>query len=1089
MSRRLLLLGLAVLLVLAGAGIGAAAAAPRAAALTVSPVASIAGERVVIAGRLPVRVRRPVHLQRRSGARWVVVEHSSSTTTGRFAFRVVSASATYRVVAPATRHPRRAAWASAAASVRPVAQSVALAPPATAVAGLPATFTSTARPARPGRSVRLERRIGASWVALGAGTESSTGRTIFRITPPEAATWELRARVLASAGAAAVVSKVVGIEVDPAPEPEPVFPDATGPVARLTDTPAGTYPATTGYGAGAGNVMSANGRYLVFSTEVSTVVPGDDNDLTDSFLYDRQTGEVSVLGRDVDGGVPRGGTTSPTISADGRWIAFAGSDTLLRGDAGIGTPVVYLWDRRLDRLRIITSGRSHAPAISADGNHVAYLAVTVRWDRYEQQDAYVWSRATGRERLVSARADNGMGAGAVSGPPRISADGRFVLYRATGDRVLPDVPGRSWDERLIRWDRSSGTSRIVNLTLSGEVSQGWAEEPWLSGDGRWVLYTPTADDIAPGDGPGPNEELTRDALLWDAQTGATVIVNRDSADAAPTRPGAGAGLSSDGRYVFYRTPTSSLFPSAEETPPGQIVRWDRQTGTRTLVTRNADGVKADEGAGALGVAGDGRFILLSTPATNLADDDTNGRFDLHVADAEWTPEGGAGTGFAEPHTASPVAWARPDIAGPTRSAVLASARPDGVAVGGWEGSASVDGRYVVLSSTAAALDATLAEDPTAAGTGEEVFVRDMTTGTVDRVSDGLAGAGGNRSSSRASISATGRWVLYESLASDIVEGDLDRSGDHDLFLWDRVTGQTTWVTRPAPEYADESKNPMHGGALSPNGTWVAFWTDVSMEPGQTVDPTLRRLYVWNRMTGEYTRMVLPLGPHPVSTDAGLGAAGPVSVSNDGKVVFASHVTDIERTPGRDVVDVFLWNAVTNALTVVNRTPSGARTAEGASTRPRISADGKVVVYESHASDLVAGDVNDAPDIFVWNASTRATRLVSRPPSGGPADGGSLWPTVSADGSVVAFISHASNLAPGDSNRGPDGYVWRAASGTLQLAPSAAISPNDETETAAITGDGRRVVIGTLAWNWGVADTNHDDLHTEGRDVYVLDAMP
>lgn len=929
--------------------------------------------------------------------------------------------------------------------------------------------------------------MGSSWALVAQGTQTSTGRTTFRMTPSEAGRWDLRVRVLASAGAAQVVSTVVGVDVDPAPEPEPVFPDANGPVARLSDTLPDTYPPTRGYETGAGNVMSANGRYLVFSTDISTVVPDDDNDARDSFLYDRQTGHVTLLGRDVDGGVPSGGTGSPTISADGRWIAFAGSDVILRGNAGTRTSVVYLWDRRLDELRTVSRGHSGSPSISADGNHVAYLADTEQWDGYLRQDVYLWSRSTGRERLVSARTDNSMAAGGVSGAPRISANGRFVLYRTTSTRVVPTVPGGG--ERLIRWDGSNGSARVVNVTTSGTVPQGFASEPWMSDDGRWVLYSPYSDDIVPGDGPGPDDQVTRDALLWDAQTGSTIVVNRDLADAAPARPSSGAGLSADGRYVFYATATSPLFPSAEEAPPVQIVRWDRQANTRALVSRNADGNKAEEGVGALGVSGDGRYAVLSTPAGNLVPDDTNGRSDLFVADAEWAPGGGTATGFAAPTASAPVPWTRPPAPVPTRSAVLVSARPDGTAVGGWEGSASADGRYVVLGSTAAELDPTLADDPTAAGSGQEVFLRDVTNGMVDRVSDGLDGTGGNRSSSMASVSATGRWVLYESVATNIVAGDLDREADHDLFLWDRVTGQTTWVTRPAPEQADQSKGPMYGGALSPNGTWVAFWSEVSTEPGQVVSTGYRRLYAWNRVTGEYARMELPLGPSSFSTDASWGAQGPVSVSNDGKVVFASDSWYIERKPGRNAVDVFLWNAVTNGLTVVNRTPTGARTAEGASTRPRISADGKVVVYESQAVDLVAGDVNDAPDIFAWNAAAKTTRLVSRTPSGGPADGGSVWPTVSADGSVIAFISYASNMAPGDSNRGPDGYVWRAGSGILQVAPSPAISPNEATETAAITGDGKSVVIGTLAWNWGVADTNADDLHTEGRDVYVLDAMP
>ena len=337
-----------------------------------------------------------------------------------------------------------------------------------------------------------------------------------------------------------------------------------------------------------------------------------------------------------------------------------------------------------------------------------------------------------------------------------------------------------------------------------------------------------------------------------------------------------------------------------------------------------------------------------------------------------------------------------------------------VSTGGLEGnldsyggfSISANGRYVAFSSAAANL---VRGDR---NNSSDVFVRDRETGQTQRVSVASSGAEANLDSSRPSISADGRYVAFESAASNLVPGD--GNGVRDVFVRDRETGQTE---RASVDLSDTGLGSTHA-SISGDGQYVAFVaTDYS-------DDGAANIWLRDRKTG-VTELI--------SVD---GHATPVNQFNDwpdvnanGRyVVYQSAATNLVPGDSNDSVDIFLRDRVTGTTELVS-VDSGSGQANGASWNPSISADGRYVAFESPASNLVPGDTNARYDIFVRDRQSKSTQRHSVAADGGQADGNSFRPSLSADGRYVVFDSVASNLVSNDFNSDFDVFIAeRAAPG-------------------------------------------------------------
>ncbi|MFD1281513.1 Hint domain-containing protein, partial [Methylobacterium goesingense] len=373
---------------------------------------------------------------------------------------------------------------------------------------------------------------------------------------------------------------------------------------------------------------------------------------------------------------------------------------------------------------------------------------------------------------------------------------------------------------------------------------------------------------------------------------------------------------------------------------------------------------------------------------------------------------------------------------------------------------SADGRYVVFQSLATNL---VAGDTNAQ---QDVFVKDTLTGTVTLVSTSSAGVQGNSTSNTASISADGTRVAFQSSASNLVAGDTN--GQQDIFVKDLTTGTTTRVSTDSTG-AQTTSGTSTTPSISADGTRVAFQSGATnLVAGDTNG--LTDVFVKNLTTGTTTR---------VSTDsAGAqvnGTSNNASISADGtRIAFQSIANNLVVGDTNSLTDVFVKDLTTGNTTLVSTDSTGAQ-ASSISSNASISADGTRVAFQSTATNLVAGDTNGATDVFVKDLGTGTTTRVSTDSTGAQATGGggSTGASISADGTRVAFQSTATNLVAGDTNNTTDAFVKDLSTGTTTRVStdSTGAQVGSSSNTPSISGDGTRVAFQSNATNIVTGDTN------------------
>src|SRR5213078_3528455 len=310
-------------------------------------------------------------------------------------------------------------------------------------------------------------------------------------------------------------------------------------------------------------------------------------------------------------------------------------------------------------------------------------------------------------------------------------------------------------------------------------------------------------------------------------------------------------------------------------------------------------------------------------------------------------------------------------------------------------------------------------------------VRDRQTGMTARVSVASDGTQANNVSSYPALSADGRFVAFQSDATNLVVGDTN--GKTDVFVHDRQTGTTERVSVASGGGTQGTGN--SGGffafpALSADGRLVAFQSDATnLVAGDTNGAT--DVFVHDRQTGATERVSVTSGGRQ-----GNGfSAGPV-LSADGRfVAFHSAATNLVTGDTNGAADVFVHDRQTGTTERVS-VASGGTQSNAASLGSALSADGRFVAFQSDATNLVAGDTNGATDVFVHDRQTGATERVSVASGGGTqgnrnSGGFFAFPALSAAGRLVAFQSAATNLVADDTNGATDVFVHDRQTGTTE----------------------------------------------------------
>lgn len=284
------------------------------------------------------------------------------------------------------------------------------------------------------------------------------------------------------------------------------------------------------------------------------------------------------------------------------------------------------------------------------------------------------------------------------------------------------------------------------------------------------------------------------------------------------------------------------------------------------------------------------------------------------------------------------------------------------------------------------------------------------------------------------LSADARYVAFASAASNLVPDDTNN--EPDVFVRDRQTGDTTRVSvssNGAEGDGNSGLSEWPGVQISANGRYVAFVSIaanlVTGDTNNTFD-----VFVHDRQTGVTTR---------VSVDSG-GAEGDgistsPAISSDGRYVsFNSDATNLVPGDGNGVRDTFVHDRQTGVTTRVSVDSSGTEGDDRSWLLTGISANGRFVLFDSDATNLVPGDINNEEDVFVHDRQTGDTTRVSVDSNGSEGNDSSFWAQISANGRYVAFTSYATNLVSGDVNNESDVFVHDRQTGeTTRISESGA----------------------------------------------------
>ena len=476
-------------------------------------------------------------------------------------------------------------------------------------------------------------------------------------------------------------------------------------------------------------------------------------------------------------------------------------------------------------------------------------------------------------------------------------------------------------ERLVLTGSNAinGTGNSLNNVITGNsanntLSGGEGADTLIGGLGDDTFIVENVNDVA-------IEENSSPSIVM-----ASTKLNGDAGDGSSFSSYTGGAVTADGSKVVFRSFAENLVVGDTNYRADIFVK-DLSTGVVTRVNTSSSGSQADKNGEDASISANGTKVVFASDATNLLARDTAYRMDIFIKDlatgvitlVNTNSSGGQAANYSYSYSAS----------------------------------ISANGTKVAFVSTA---DNLVAGDT---NYDDDVFVKDLSTGVLTRVSVTSIGGQVNDSSSSPNISADGTKVVFTSRASNLVTGDTN--GQADIFVKNLSTGATTLVS------SDSSGGQVNGGSdnanISADGTKVVFTSRATnLVAGDT--NAQADIFVKDLVTGVVTR---------VSTNSSdgeaNGASQNASITADGtKVLFTSSASNLVTGDTNNQADIFIKDLVTGVVTRMSTNSSEVQ-ANGASEYASISADGSKVLFASSATNLVAVDTNGQADIFVKSLST------------------------------------------------------------------------------------------------------------------------
>ena len=622
-------------------------------------------------------------------------------------------------------------------------------------------------------------------------------------------------------------------------------------------------------------------------------------------------------------------------------------------------------------------------------------------------------------------------------------------------------PAISHSEEIIMKSTRSYALRLAGCLLSGQLiaatlqlvttrdpslpqeagANGDCASPWLSPDGRFVVYSSNASNLVTND----NQLFSVDAFLLDRASNQTVLVSAN-------RQGTGGGnghssaisVSTNGQFVLFESAASDLVPGDTNSLTDIFVR-DMWSDTTRLISVAADGGAVNGESSDPVMTPDGRYVAFISTGNNLVANDTNGIPDVFVRDLV------------------------------NQTTVLASVGAVGTNAVVTSSAITPDGRWLAFFSTARGLVAGVSNISKG-----EIYLRDLTSGTtlwpstnaITMVQAVIPFTNSVPVPSHPVISEDGRYVAFKSgWTNGTSPPPAGATAATVVMRYDTVANLTTIISTNGYPTPTLDQDEVYGPEMSPDGRFVAF---VGREKvGASIYSSVQ---LWDEQTGTN---VLASASRSGTVSPSTESFAPKLSSNGRFVAFISNATNIVSNvvvPGSHIYYRDMQAATT---LLVDADTNGVASTDETLTVPSLSTDGAYLAYCGPDGDLVGVETNSTQDVFLWHAATATNELLSRRDPALISQSGNNVGAIgqialSDDGNRMAYASYTSDLIANDPNRSADVFVWDRTSGSnvlVSVGLNGTPALGGSSLSPAISGDGRFVAFVSSATNLVAVDTN------------------
>jgi hypothetical protein len=592
-----------------------------------------------------------------------------------------------------------------------------------------------------------------------------------------------------------------------------------------------------------------------------------------------------------------------------------------------------------------------------------------------------------------------------------------------------------------------------STTTAGNASSGGGG---FSPDGRYVLFDSLASNLA-----GSDSNAGSDLFFYDSEDFSVDLVSHipgstTTAANLPTDAG-GAFFSPDSRYVLFDSTASNLTGS-DNNAASDLFLYDTQDGSVDLVSHvlastTTTGNGSTDATRAF-FSPDGHWVLFDSNASNLASADANGGSDVFLYDTQNSTVTLVSHASGLPSTTAngqSISWAfSPDshnllFASRATNLLSAPINPNG------------DSNLFLF---------TVAD--------QFPFVTGQTTLVSHAATSSTTSANNSSAVNVATFSPDGRYVLFDSLASNLIAGQADANGVADLFLYDTQTNTSTLVSHiPGSTTTAGNGASLADATFSPNGRYVLFKSDASNLAASDGNAS-SDAFLYDTQNGSLALVSHIAGSTTTTANGGSGV-NTMTFSPDSRYVpFDSVASNLAGTDGNAALDLFLYDTQDGSVDLVSHAAGSATTTGngGSSTVAQPFSPGiRYVLFNSFASNLVATDSNGAEDAFLYDTLDGSVLLVSATAGGAAANGTSIATGFGPDGHSVVLESNATNLgglALADLNSAFDTFLallGNSAAPTFELAAfgvGAGGWSSDDTyprKVADVNGGGMADIIG------------------------------